>query len=86
MKEIEIDKILFWVIIGLLIVILTWRTFGSSPPLEAVAFALTTFGAWLSWKSYKSSVRADSHLGSMDASHAEQVLLLRDIKEILERK
>ncbi len=102
MKEVEIrwDWILFWVIISLLIIILTWRTFGSSPPIEAVAFGLTLLGAWLGLEGYRNSKALNVKLNKLGEQHeeqlkfhaeqlkfhAEQVQLLRGIKEILEKK
>jgi len=95
MKDLEIglDKILFWVIIIVLIVLLVWRTFGSSPPLEALAFVLTAFGVWLGWESREGSQAVldklknnSEKLDSIEQEEKKQTQILLEIKTILERK
>ena len=78
-KEVKIEQILFWVIVALLIIFLLWRALGSSPPVEAVGLLLTAMGALFGWYSIKSSNKI---FGKLD----EQTNLLKDLKEILERK
>jgi glucose dehydrogenase len=81
MAEVELDvwKILFWLIIAVLLGLILWRVLGSSPAVETIALGLTALGVWLGVASMKGSQRLE---GKLDLQSG----LLKDIKDVLERK
>lgn len=88
-KEIPVVDIFFWLALILLIVLLTWRAFGSSPTTEAVAFAVTFFGTILAWKGLKKSARTENTLNEIKSGLSvlsEHTEILKDIRNILKTK
>lgn len=75
--ELKIEYLMFWIVLILLVIFLIWRTFGSSPTIEAVSFLLTAAGVGVGWIGLKASFRAD-------AVHEEQTKILTKVQETLE--
>ncbi len=85
-KEIPISYVFFWIAFIILIILLAWRTFGSSPTVEAISFGATIFGTVLTWIGLQISINSTENFAQMQAQHAEQTEILKDIKDLFKEK
>ncbi len=89
MVKIKIENLLFWILIALLIALLLWRAFGSSPTVEAIGIALTAIGALFGWRGIRDSNKILSRvevLGSIEQEEKKQTQILSEIKTVLEKR
>ncbi len=86
MVKIKIEHLLFWVLIALLIIMLLWRAFGSSPTTESIGLVLTVLGALFGWISIQGSKNMSAKLKSMEQEERKQTQILSEIKAVLEKK
>ena len=67
--ELDVYKVrnfLFWIAVIMLILLLAWSVFGSSPTLEQVSFALSIFFLFLAWEERLTAKILESKINNLD--------------------
>lgn len=74
-QEVHISVIFLWVAMAIMVALLAWWAFGSSPTKEDLAVGITIFGTVLTWASMHTFTTAIKSL------HDDHTQILKTIQE-----